>query len=94
MNSKGRIYVPLSVRETAGINENDVVQIMGRGGVILINKANVSANDPIELIQNEISQEKVLAEQEKDKIKSQIKQMLKEGHSLDDVLEEVLLFLF
>ena len=41
VSAKGLIYLPVALRRFVGIHEDDVVQITGRGGIILINKAEV-----------------------------------------------------
>ena len=66
----------------------------GRGGIILINKAEVTAENPVEVLQADFQKEKEDAEKERDQIKNRIKQLLSEGKSLDEVLDEVLRFLF
>ena len=43
VSAKGVIYLPVALRRFVGIHEDDVVQITGRGGIILINKAEVTA---------------------------------------------------
>ena len=43
VSAKGTIYLPVALRRFVGIHEDDVVQITGRGGIILINKAEVTA---------------------------------------------------
>ena len=43
VSAKGSIYLPVALRRFVGIHEEDVVQITGRGGIILINKAEVTA---------------------------------------------------
>ena len=94
VGAKGRIYIPVSICQIAGIDKEDVVCVTGRNGVILINKAEVAAKNPIELLQSGIKREKEAMELEKNKIKNNAKKMLEEGHSLDEILEEVLHFLF
>ena len=76
VSTKGLIYLPVALRRFVGIHEDDVVQITGRGGIILINKAEVTAENPV------------------DQIKNRIKQLLSEGKSLDEVLDEVLRFFY
>ena len=68
------------------------MQITGRGGIILINKAEVTAENPVEVLQADFQKEKEDAEKERDQIKNRIKQLLSEGKSLDEVLDEVLRF--
>lgn len=92
VSAKGLIYLPVALRRFVGIHEDDVVQITGRGGIILINKAEVTAENPVEVLQEDFQKEKEDAE--KDQIKNRIKQLLSEGKSLDEVLDEVLRFLF
>ena len=94
VGAKGRIYLPASIRQIVGIDKDDVVCVTGRNGVILINKAEVAAKNPIELLQSGIKREKEAMELEKNKIKNNAKKMLEEGHSIDEILEEVLHFLF
>lgn len=94
LGAKGRIYLPVLICQTAGINKDDVVCVTGRNGVVLINKANVTAKNPVELLQNGLKTEKEAMEMEKNKIKNSAKKMLEEGHSLDEILEEVLRFLY
>ena len=48
VSAKGLIYLPVALRRFVGIHEEDVVQITGRGGIILINKAEVTAENPVE----------------------------------------------
>ena len=92
VGAKGRIYLPASIRQIVGIDKDDVICLTGRNGVILINKAEVAAKNPIELLQSGLKREKEAME--KNKIKNNAKKMLEEGHSLDEALEEVLHFLF
>ena len=73
VGAKGRIYIPASVRQIAGIDKDDVVCLTGRNGVILINKAEVAAKNPIELLQSGLKREKEAMELEKDKIKNNAK---------------------
>ena len=47
VSTKGLIYLPVALRRFVGIHEDDVVQITGRGGIILINKAEVTAENPV-----------------------------------------------
>lgn len=94
ISAKGSIYLPISFRKYINIHEGDVVQITGRGGIILINKAEVTAENPVEVLQADFQKEKEDAEKERDQIKNRIKQLLSEGKSLDEVLDEVLRFLF
>ncbi len=94
VGDKGRVYLPAFIREAAGIGRYDVVQITGRGGVILLNKAAVNADDPVELIQKEVMLEQEAMEKEKSELKNRMQQLLAEGNSLDDVLEEALKFIF
>ena len=89
VGAKGRIYIPVSICQIAGIDKEDVVCVTG-----LINKAEVAAKNPIELLQSGLKREKEAMELEKNKIKNNAKKMLEEGHSLDEALEEVLYFLF
>lgn len=70
------------------------MQITGRGGIILINKAEVTAENPVEVLQADFQKEKEDTEKERNQIKNRIKQLLSEGKSLDEVLDEVLRFLF
>lgn len=51
VSAKGTIYLPVALRRFVGIHEDDVVQITGRGGIILINKAEVTAENPVEVLQ-------------------------------------------
>ena len=94
VSATGLIYLPVALRRFGGIHEDDVVQITGRGGIILINKAEVTAENPVEVLQADFQKEKEDAEKEQDQIKNRIKQLLSEGKSLDEVLDEVLRFLF
>ena len=94
VSAKGMIYLPVALRRFVGIHEDDVVQITGRGGIILINKAEVTAENPVEVLQADFQKEKEETEKEKIEIKNRMKQMLSEGKSLDEVLDETLRFLF
>ena len=94
VSAKGLIYLPVVLRRFIGIHEDDVVQITGRGGIILINKAEVTAENPGEVLQADFQKEKEETEKEKIEIKNRMKQMLSEGKSLDEVLDETLRFLF
>ncbi len=94
VSAKGLIYLPVALRRFVGIHEDDVVQITGRGGIILINKAEVTAENPVEVLQADFQKEKEETEKEKIEIKNRMKQMLSEGKSLDEVLDETLRFLF
>ena len=42
VGDKGRVYLPPFICEAAGIGKHDVVQIVGEGEVILLNKAVVT----------------------------------------------------
>lgn len=66
----------------------------GRGGIILINKAEVTAENPVEVLQADFQKEKEDVEKERSRVKNRIMQLLSEGKSLDEVLDEVLRFLF
>ena len=94
VDSKGRLYIPSALREQAGIGREDIVQLTEKSGVLLINKAEINAENPLELIEKDIHKEKEAAEKEKTAVKNRMKQMLVEGHSVDDVFEEVLRFLY
>lgn len=62
VSAKGLIYLPVALRRFVGIHEDDVVQITGRGGIILINKAEVTAENPVEVLQADFQKEKEDAE--------------------------------
>ena len=94
VSAKGVTYLPVALRRFVGIHEDDVVQITGRGGIILINKAEVTAENPVEVLQADFQKEKEETEKAKIEIKNRMKQMLSEGKSLDEVLDETLRFLF
>ena len=70
VSTKGLIYLPVALRRFVGIHEDDVVQITGRGGIILINKAEVTAENPVEVLQADFQKEKEDAEKERDQIKN------------------------
>lgn len=70
------------------------MQITGRGGIILINKAEVTAENPVEVLQADIQKEREDADKEREQVKNRMKQLLSEGKSLDEVLDEALRFLF
>lgn len=94
VSAKGTIYLPVALRRFVGIHEDDVVQMTGRGGIILINKAEVTAENPVEVLQADFQKEKEDVEKERSRVKNRIMQLLSEGKSLDEVLDEVLRFLF
>lgn len=94
VSRKGFLYLPVFVRNFVGIHEDDVVQITGRGGIILINKAEVTAENPVEVLQADIQKEREDADKEREQVKNRMKQMLSEGKSLDEILDEALRFLF
>lgn len=94
VSAKGLIYLPVALRRFVGIHEDDVVQITGRGGIILINKAEVTAENPVEVLQADFQKEKEDVEKERSRVKNRIMQLLSEGKSLDEVLDEVLRLLF
>lgn len=94
VSAKGTIYLPVALRRFVGIHEDDVVQITGRGGIILINKAEVTAENPVDVLQADFQIEKEDVEKERSRVKNRIMQLLSEGKSLDEVLDEVLRFLF
>ena len=94
ISTKGFIYLPVAVRRFVGIHEDDVVQITGRGGIILINKAEVTAENPVEVLQADIQKEREDADKEREQVKNRMTQMLSEGKSLDEILDEALRFLF
>ena len=54
----------------------------------------MTAENPVEVLQEDFQKEKEDAEKEKDQIKNRIEQLLSEGKSLDEGLDEVLRFLF
>ena len=56
LDGRGKVYLPAALREAAGFGRNDVIQLTGRSGVILLNKADVNADDPVELLQAELRQ--------------------------------------
>ena len=94
VSRKGFLYLPVSVRNFVGIHENDVVKITGRGGIILINKAEVTAENPVEVLQADIQKEREATDKEREQVKNRMKQMLSEGKSMEEVLDEALRFLF
>lgn len=93
VGSKGRIYIPLSIRENVGIDKDTVIQITSSNGIILINKAEVVAENPVKLLQDNIKKEKEVIENKRNNIKNRIKKLLDEGKSVDEVLDEALRFL-
>ena len=93
VGSKGRIYIPLSIRENVGIDKDTVIQITSSNGIVLINKAEVVAENPVMLLQENIKKEKEVIENKRNNIKNRIKKLLDEGKSLDEVLDEALRFL-
>ena len=93
VGSKGRIYIPLSIRESVGIDKDTVIQITSSNGIIMINKAEVVAENPIMLLQENIKKEKEVIENKRNNIKNRIKKLLDEGKSVDEVLDEALRFL-
>jgi bifunctional DNA-binding transcriptional regulator/antitoxin component of YhaV-PrlF toxin-antitoxin module len=94
LDGRGKVYLPAALREAAGFGKNDVLQLTGRGGVILLNKADISADDPVELLQAGLRLENELAAGERETVKKRMKQLLDEGKDLDDALDEALRFLF
>lgn len=94
LDGRGKVYLPAAVRELAGVGRNDVLQVTGRGGVILLNRADVSADDPVELLQDGLRQENAAVVGEREKLKKHMKQLLDEGKDPDDALDEALRFLF
>lgn len=94
LDGRGKVYLPAALREAVGFGRNDVLQLTVRGGVVLLNKADVSADDPVELLQAELRQENELAAGEREKIKKYMKQLLDEGKDPADALDEALRFLF
>ena len=93
VGSKGRIYIPLSIRENVGIDKDTVIQITSSNGIVLINKAEVVAENPVKLLQDNIKKEKEVIENKRNNIKNRIKKLLDEGKSVDEVLDEALRFL-
>lgn len=93
VGSKGRIYIPLSIRENVGIDKDTVIQITSSNGIVLINKAEVVAENPVMLLQENIKKENEVIENKRNNIKNRIKKLLDEGKSLDEVLDEALRFL-
>ena len=93
VGSKGRIYIPLSIRENVGIDKDTVIQITSSNGIILINKAEVVAENPVKLLQDNIKKENEVIENKRNNIKNRIKKLLDEGKSVDEVLDEALRFL-
>lgn len=94
LDGRGKVYLPAALREAVGFGRNDVLQLTVRGGVVLLNKADVSADDPVEILQAELRQENELAAGEREKIKKHMKQLLDEGKDPTDALDEALRFLF
>lgn len=94
LDGRGKVYLPAVLREAVGFGRNDVLQLTVRGGVVLLNKADVSADDPVELLQAELRQENELAAGEREKIKKHMKQLLDEGKDPVDALDEALRSLF
>lgn len=94
LDGRGKVYLPAALREAAGFGKNDVLQLTGRGGVILLNKADISADDPVELLQAGLRLENELVAGERETVKKRMKQLLDEGKDLDDALDEALRFLF
>ena len=94
LDGRGKVYLPAALREAVGFSRGDVLQLTVRGGVVLLNKADVSADDPVELLQAELRQENELAAGEREKIKKYMKQLLDEGKDPADALDEALRFLF
>ena len=93
VGSKGRIYIPLSIRENVGIDKDTVIQITSSNGIVLINKAEVVAENPVMLLQENIKKENEVIENKRNNIKNRIKKLLDEGKSIDEVLDEALRFL-
>ena len=90
LDGRGRLTLPAAVREAAGIGGNDVLQITERGGVILLNKAEVSADDPVGLLQEKLRQETETAAAEREALKKRLKQLLDERESTDDIMDEIM----
>ena len=59
----------------------------------MINKAEVVAENPVKLLQDNIKKEKEVIENKRNNIKNRIKKLLDEGKSVDEVLDEALRFL-
>ena len=97
LDGRGKVYLPAALREAVGFGRNDVLQLTVRGGVVLLNKADVSADDPVELLQAEgmtLEDMQKRSKQEKEKIKKYMKQLLDEGKDPADALDEALRSLF
>ena len=98
LDGRGKVYLPAALREAVGFGRNDVLQVTGRGSVILLNKADVNAADPVELLQEEFRQETAAAAGEREKLRERIIQQLDEGkdlkYILDDIVNEILHFVF
>ena len=59
----------------------------------MINKAEVVAENPVILLQENIKKENEVIENKRNNIKNRIKKLLDEGKSIDEVLDEALRFL-
>ena len=83
----------MSIRESVGIDKDTVIQITSSNGIIMINKAEVVAENPVKLLQDNIKKENEVIENKRNNIKNRIKKLLDEGKSIDEVLDEALRFL-
>ena len=57
VGDKGRVYLPRFLCEEADIGKYDVVQVTEKNGVILLNKAVVTADDPMAMLRENAAQE-------------------------------------
>lgn len=89
IDERGRIVLPAPLRELVGIAKNEVVQVTSCGKVIMINKANTEAEDPVALVQREEERRR----KEREDIRNRMKSLIEQGVALDDVLNEAIDFM-
>ena len=92
VDDNGRILVPFVLRGLCGIEKNDVVQISVCGEVLLINKASVAADNPVDVIQTELHKGKKERDAEKAKLEGVLVRLFSKGASTDEILDELLKF--
>lgn len=93
LDEKNRILLPLELREQAGIQKNDVVQLYCYGKVILLKKIKVPSENLIQEVQTEINREQFEKKLEIERIRDRLKEMFDSGATLEEVAEEIFEFL-
>jgi len=92
VDEKGRVFVPMHMRELCDIDKNDVVQLMVCGNVLLINKARVDGKNPVEVIKNAVSKEEEERKNERAKLEEILQKFFSNEATSDEIFDVLLNF--